>query len=404
MKTIFFKADSNGGSPIPVVKGGAVSTLVEHLVNSNNKQQLFEMTIVSIYDKEAQLKSKDYANVNFVWIKIPAVIRVFDKILFFIVLHFFKKRKVISYRTFFSLIYYIIKSASFLHKSLYDCVILENNIPLIWIIRLSKYKGNIWYHLHNIPRTAARSKPTFKKCKYLCVSRFVADQLQSCPLGPIDKQNIKVLYNCIDTNLFSKKNIDIDMREKLGISKDEFVLIFVGRMSQEKGIDKLLEAIPLMQEQKIKVLIVGSLISDTKAIDSYQKELIKLSNALKDKIIYTGFVKQSELPDFYNIADVAVLPSIWEEPAGLTMVEAMSCGTPVITTKSGGIPEYVADCGILLENDESLSVNIAKSVDRLLSDEKLRHEMSLKSISRVKENFSSVVYLDNFIKSINDNF
>ena len=400
MKVVFFTADSNGGYPVPAVRGGAVSTLIEHLVAENNNKRLLDMTIVSLYDKEAETKSKEYPNVHFIWIHVPIIIRLLDKFFFFIVLHFFKKRKAISYRTIFSLLFYIAKSSFLLKKSRYDKVILENNIPLAWIIRLSKYQGEAWYHLHNIPRTTAKCKSVFEKCKYLCVSEFVARELQTCPIGPINVDNIRVLYNCVDTSLFSRKNSVQEIREKYGIAEDEHLILFVGRLSEEKGIDKLLESIPLLQTDKIKVLIVGSLLSNTNVVDSYQKRIAELSKALNNKVSYTGYINQMELPHIYSAADVAVLPSVWDEPAGLTMVEAMACGTPVITTQSGGIPEYVADCGFVLPIDETLPKNIAEKIDLLLADRSLCSIISEKAVLRVAMNFSSKIYLENLIGNI----
>ena len=75
MKIAIFIADSNGGYPVPAVKGGAVSTLVEHLVEKNNERQLAEMTVVSYYDKEAVEKAKKYPNIIFKWIRARWVLK-----------------------------------------------------------------------------------------------------------------------------------------------------------------------------------------------------------------------------------------------------------------------------------------------------------------------------------------
>lgn len=401
MKVVFFIADSNGGYPVPAVRGSAISTLIEHLISENNGRQLVEMTIVSLYDKDAEVKAKEYPNVHFIWIQIPTIIQWFDKVLFFIVFHFFKKRKAISYRTIFSLLFYIVKSSSLLKKSQFDKVILENNIPLAWIIRLAKYKGEILYHFHNIPRTAAKCKSVFEKCNYICVSNFVAKEIQKCPIGPVCLDKIKILYNCVDTELFIPKTYNSKIREKYGIKENEHLLLFVGRLSEEKGIDKILEALSVLQTKNVKVLIVGGLLSSANVVDSYQLKLYEMSKKMKDNVIYTGYVSQTDLPELYNSADIAVLPSVWDEPAGLTMVEAMACGIPVITTQSGGIPEYVADCGFVLPIDEHLIENIALKIDLLFSDAALRKSISEKAVMRVNENYTAEKYYENFVKLIN---
>ena len=68
-KVGIFMADSNGGYPVPAVKGGAVQGLVEHLVRENSKKQLFEMHIISIYDEEAEKISRQYPGIHFHFVK-----------------------------------------------------------------------------------------------------------------------------------------------------------------------------------------------------------------------------------------------------------------------------------------------------------------------------------------------
>ena len=67
----------------------------------------------------------------------------------------------------------------------------------------------------------------------------------------------------------------------------------------------------------------------------------------KNNILFTGFVENVKLPDYYNIADIIVLPSICEEAAGLAMIETLACGGALITTYSGGISEYVKGSGAI---------------------------------------------------------
>ncbi len=399
MKLAILTADSNGAYPIPAVRGGAVQGLVEHLIKENNRQQVIDMTIVSFYDVDAEKKSLKYPNVSFVWVKVPGLIKKLDSFVFFIIRKFFKKKKSISFRTIFSLLYYIIKSSSLLKKNDYDKLILENNVPLAWIVKFSKYKGQVFYHFHNLPRTNGFCKSVFDSCDYLCVSNFVAQEIQkeSSPIYITKNETVHVLKNCVDVNLFHVMNVDtMKMKQRFGLRDADKIILYVGRISAEKGIDKLLESLSFVTYSNYKVLIVGSLIYGLAAKDQYQQNIESYSKKFSDKIIYTGFIPQNELPELYNIADVAVLPSVWQEPAGLTMVEAMACGLPVITTQRGGIPEYVADCGFVLPVDENLPKNIAEKIDLLFSDTELGTSLSEKAIKRVHENFTAEKYFEKF--------
>lgn len=407
MKIAILVADSNGGYPVPAVNGGAVPTLIEHLVKENNKKQLVDMTIISLYDPEAEKKAIQYPHIHFIWIKSPRIIKVADSLIYLAVKLIFKNKKNISFISIGTLLYYIATLSKMLKKCNYDKLIIENNIPMAWIIKLSKYKGDYYYHLHNVPRINARCKDIFTNTRrILCVSNYVSRRIQSTysPIGPINSENIRTFYNCVDTSLFRKiedRCILDNERKKFKIKEDDKVVVFVGRLSEEKGIDKLLEAVAKLKTKNIKVLIVGCYIYNRNAIGEYQYRLYKLANTLQDKICFTGYIAQKELPLIYNIANIAVLPSMWEEPAGLTMVEAMACGTAVITTESGGIPEYVANNAVVLKRDCNLVKNIAASIDQIMNESENKIiERSKSGIKRVQKLFSTDTYLERFVEEL----
>ena len=105
---------------------------------------------------------------------------------------------------------------------------------------------------------------------------------------------------------------------------------------------------------------------------------------------------------YYNVADITVLPSLWDEPAGLTMIESMSCGTPVITTSQGGIPEYVKYGALIVQVDDDIEENIAKGIEFLLSEESDYENKCNCSMAIVQENFSPEKYLENFYAIIKE--
>lgn len=397
-------ADSNGCYPVPASKGGAVSTLVEHLVEANEEKQLVDLTVVTFYEKEAERQATKYPHIKFVWIKRPGIVRFVDKAIQNIVRRLFPHKKLLSYMSLCSLFYYIWKASGILKRGSFDKVVLQNNIPLAWTIKLSGYKGDYYYHLHNVPRINAKCKDVFDRCAgFLCVSQFVGGEIcrEDCPIGPVSADKVKVVYNCIDTNRFARKIIEKNkLREKYGIGQDAKVLVFVGRLSEEKGIDKILEALDFVKYQEYKLLIVGATGVGEDSKDLFQKELYHLSEKHKDKIIFTGYISQAKLPDIYSLADLAVLPSMWDEPAGLTMIEALACGTPVITTKSGGIPEYVEGGAIVLERKDDLTRQIASNIDCLLENETLYNQISKIGEERIRKYFSINSYLEAFVSSI----
>lgn len=406
MKITILIADSNGCFTVPAVKDGAVATLVQHLLDSNETRKWVDLTIVSYWSKEAEKEALKYKNCNFIWVKCPSIIKKMDDVFFGLVQYIFKNKKIVSYRSAFSLLYYILKTSNILKKNTFENIIIENNIPLIWTIRLSNYKGKYYYHLHNVPRINAMCTKEFKNCTgYLCVSKFVGNQIASeqNPIGPIEEKKIKILYNCIDSDLFritGDFSESISLRQKYNVPKNNKVVIFVGRMSAEKGIDKVLEAMINMNRKDVTLLVVGSLMHNLDVNDEYQCMIHNQAKKLGENVIFTGYISQRELYRYYNMADVAVLPSVWEEPAGLTMVEALACGLSVITTNSGGIPEYVSNVAIVLENDSNLVLNIEAELKKLLENNVEDIKDKKRRSYYIKEKFNCDLYIVKFCEMI----
>lgn len=405
MKIGILTADSNGCFPVPATKGGAVSTLVESLIKENSEKGLCNFTIFSYYDEDAYKKSKNYNNVNFVWVKVPKYIKRLDNV-FFNSMNKIGIAKAISYKSIFSLIYYIKFVASYLRRYKFDNLILENNIPLIWAIRLSKYTGKYYYHFHNVPRISAGSKKAFTQCAgFLCVSKYVAHQIESAEsaIGPINSEKVKVLYNAVDTKLFRPYDISKlqvvknKIRKLYDINVNQKIILYTGRLSKEKGVDVLLDAISSLDRHDYKLLIVGSVMHGSNREDDYLAQIKDKANKMENNIVFTNYISHSVLPDYYNAADIVILPSIWEEPAGLTMVEALACGAVVITTESGGIPEYVGDDAVVIKNNTLLVNNLTYETKKILEKINCCRKRNSK---RIKKIFSEDSYLERFLKCI----
>ncbi len=150
-----------------------------------------------------------------------------------------------------------------------------------------------------------------------------------CPMG-------------IDMNTFVPKD-QVKLKEKYKI-KSNHVLLFVGRLIEVKGIEYLIDALPIVSNElpDLKLLIVG-----TGNLEKQLKEKVRKSN-LSSYVSFLGAVKHADLVDYYNICDLLILPSIFDkyghtETLGMVILEAMSCGRPVIASNIGGIPESVKD-------------------------------------------------------------
>ena len=149
-----------------------------------------------------------------------------------------------------------------------------------------------------------------------------------------------------------------------------------------------------------KLLILGSALNELKTKTEYQEQIETSIKEIKDKVIFTGYINYGEINKFYTMADIAILPSIWDDPAPLTIIESLASGLPIITTNSGGIPEYaVGNSAIILNKSNNLVENLAITIDKLLNDDKKCKEMSLAGKNATLD-LTLQNYYKNFLKCL----
>ena len=357
--------------------------------------------VISIFEQKAYDLSKKYKNSSFKFIKINSIIEVLDKLIFWFAKKILKKDNSHSYRYIFQRLYFLNKCSKILNKNNYDKVLLENHptqyLSLKWRKNYKKYDGRYYYHCHNeFPGTYGCKDIIAKTKTILCVSEFIANNTSNFLGMPINK--FTILRNCINTSRFSKSISDEEkesLRKKYNINKDDKILLFTGRITKEKGVKELIESLKKVKYEKYKLLILGSALNKLKAKTKYQEEIEEFVKIMSDKIIFTGFIKYEDINKFYSLADIAVLPSIWNDPAPLTIIESLVSGLPIITTNSGGIPEYAINGSAIILNKEKDIVNeLSKNIDDLLNDDNKLEEMS-----QIAKKVSKDLTLENYYES-----
>lgn len=399
---------TSGFLPVPASKGGAVETLLMNLLLENEGETDLEFNIFSIYDEKAIEDSKKYRKANFIFIKPLKIIEKIDKIVFLIAKNILKKSNSQSYRFIFQRLYFLNKISRNLKKNDYDKVLLENHptqyLALKWRKNYKKYQNRYYYHCHNEFVGTYGCEFIIKNTKkMICVSNFIKSSLEK--KLEIDKDKCVVLRNGIDTKKFSITIDEIEkqkIKKKYNINDDDKILLFTGRLVKEKGIKELLEALSKVQIKNLKLLVVGSSLNNINVKTKYEIEIEELVKKINKNVIFTGFVEYKEIYKLYAIADIAVLPSIWDDPAPLTIIESMAAGLPIITTNSGGIPEYAKNgCAVILKRDENMIYNLKNAIIDLLNHKEKRKKMS--EIS--KENTETLTlnnYYFNFLKIIKE--
>lgn len=198
---------------------------------------------------------------------------------------------------------------------------------------------------------------------------------------PIDQ--IDVIANGVDTSVFKPMG---------GINKEPFSLISTASSDQPlKGQRFLLEAVAILRDQfpELKLTIIGQLKPN-----SQTEHLIK-KLTLNDCVQFRSGLTTEQLAEAYNLATVAVTPSLYEG-FGLPAAEAMACGTAVVSSDGGALPEVVGDAGVLVPAGDSQA--LATAIAQLLSDPALCQATALNGRTHIEKHFSWSVAAERFTR------
>ena len=221
---------------------------------------------------------------------------------------------------------------------------------------------------------------TYEATEVIVNSNFMKNDLQRLFGLPYDK--INVIPNGINLNNFTGIERDYDFRRQYAMDNEKIIL-YVGRLVYEKGIQHLIAAMPKIlsnyHDAKLVIAGKGGMIDELKAETS--------SLGLDNKVYFTGYMDSKKVQKMYKCADVAVFPSTYE-PFGIVALEAMLAGVPTVVSDVGGLDEIVTHGVDGMKSYAGNSNSIADSVTALLYDHQLATNISKKARQKVKEQFN----------------
>lgn len=415
---------TSGYLPVPNVLGGAVEALDMMMVRENEKTPNFEFTVFSSWAPGVDEVIRDgaFQHTDFRFINTPMLVKAADRCIYWAAKYILRKKKLMSYRYIAQRLWYIRKVAKALSKddasgkAPFDKVMIENHATLFMTMQkygnAERYADKVYYHLHNEVTNDFGCKHEIAQVKkVLGVSNYIVDTLDKFLRehgeGGLKPEQKAVWRNGVDTSRFGSdeaKRKAKSFRMKYGINDDDIVFLFSGRLTPEKGAEELLEAFAqvVAQVSNAKLVVAGAFFFNSNIKSPFEQKLHDLASQpqVEGKIVFTGFVDYNDMPALYEMADVCVLPSIWDDPAPLAVIESLVSGKPLITTKSGGIPEYASEDGsFILSRDNRLIPNLANCMLQLGNDSELRSKMGKASYKR-GQLFSASFYFDELRKVI----
>ncbi len=217
-------------------------------------------------------------------------------------------------------------------------------------------------------------------------------------LFPVDPAKVHVIHNGIDLQQY-RHNPAVDALEKRGVDPRKPYVLFVGRVTRQKGIIHLVNAIPQIDPSIQVVLCAGA--PDTPQIGQEMADGVDAVSKNRPGVIWIReMLPREDVIQFYSNSTVFCCPSVYE-PFGIINLEAMACETAVVASAVGGIPEVVVpeETGLLVElklkegtfdpvDPAAFSAGLAAAINRVALDPELRQKFEQNGRRRVEEHFS----------------
>lgn len=223
-------------------------------------------------------------------------------------------------------------------------------IPVIMCVHDVNAQKGLSSGIHQFYRKLAVPVAANACDKIVTVSEFSKDEI--CTELAVPEEKVQVIYNGVDDFYFDDESTPIDLPERY--------LLFVGSLNPRKNIEGILQSFNIVQEkQDIDLVLVGP--SNKNIFQNLKIDPI-------EGIHLCGYLEAREVKYTYENAEALVYPSFYEG-FGLPPLEAMACGTPVVSSNQGALPEILGDCAVYV--DPNSSSDIAKGIEQVLKNNDL---------------------------------
>lgn len=340
--------------PVPPVLGGAIQTYISGSLPYLSKHH--EITILGINDPSLP----DFETIDGVdYVRVPGkVLEIY-------------REGVVKY----------------VESNQFDLIHIFNRPRLVMPIRKVAPNSKITLSMHNDMFNIGKIDPDEANLvieevsNIVTVSDYVGNVIKT--LYPQSSDKVRTIYSGVDSERFLPGNDSRivgtrnSLRREFGL-ENKTVILFAGRLSENKGVDRLIRALPELSKtfNNLALVIVGSNWFSQNNITDYVAYIRAISKRQNVPVITTGFVSPFEMQNWFAVADIFVCTSLWQEPLARVHYEAMAAGLPIVTTARGGNPEVIepGENGYIVENPDDPSEFAAK-ITAILSNKSLMRSM-----------------------------
>ena len=219
----------------------------------------------------------------------------------------------------------------------------------------------------------------------IAVSGAMREDILTC-YPTLDPAKVHIVHNGIDTTLY-RPDSGTGVLERLGLDRKRPYVLFVGRITRQKGVPHLLRAVRDIDPAAQVVLCAGA--PDTPEIDREFRDLYQELSRVREGVHWIPqMLPRPEVIQLLTHAAAFVCPSVYE-PLGIVNLEAMACGTPVVASRVGGIPEVVDDgsTGLLVPVDDDFEAGLTRALDQVIGDPEAARRMGEAGRERAVEEF-----------------
>lgn len=375
---------------VPAIKGGAVECLLEQFINQNEIEKRFKCIVIAHYFKGVEKYKNKYQMTKFIYIKYPV---------FFIRINSVMKNKVFHNMPdlYANKIVKIIKNMSI------NTVLIEGGETFAFLLKQTAPNKQVILHTH-APKIHISSETELKSFlkidRILTVSKYCTNENLKIRKNTED---VITIENGIDTKRFYEENIykdELAIRRKFNLPSKGKIILFKGRIVKEKGILELIRAFKQVEDKDTLLVIAGSKNFGLKRLfkSAYERNLMNMIKS-DNRIFFLGYVPYNEVPLLNKISYFSVIPSLWEEPCALVLLENIASGKPTIVTNSGGMPSYVENKGGLIIEKENIVNNLIKGMDTLLNYQEVYQDLEFEA-KKYKDYYNEKNYYKSMCNAI----